>query len=97
MYCTGLRKGTEAEWDFLWTRYQAATTTPGEKNLILGALGCTTSTAVLNTYLMKSLDNTAVRAQDASTVFSAVLGASEANLNLAFEFFKKEFEKMNTA
>ncbi|XP_026285897.2 aminopeptidase N-like [Frankliniella occidentalis] len=91
VYCTGLRNGTTSDWDFLWKRY-GDTASPGERSLILGALGCTRDEGKLNEYLANSL-NGKVRAQDASAVFSSVLGGGD-NLELAFKFFKDNFKSM---
>ncbi|KAK3914740.1 Aminopeptidase N [Frankliniella fusca] len=94
VYCAGLRAGTADDWDFLWKRY-TTTTSPGERTLILGALGCTKDAAKLDEYLKLSLtpDPNKVRAQDASSVFSAVLSGGD-NLDRALKFFKDNFSTM---
>ena len=40
VYCTAIREGGEAEWEFAWARYQAANVA-AEKSRLLSALGCT--------------------------------------------------------
>lgn len=40
VYCEAIKQGGEDEWNFLWQQYKESNVGT-EKNLILGALGCT--------------------------------------------------------
>ncbi|CAG9818441.1 unnamed protein product [Phaedon cochleariae] len=71
VYCTSLKHGGEAEWDFLWKKYQTSNVAT-EKSTLLNALGCTNEIWLLKRYLEWSLNDTKIRRQDSSTVFSAV-------------------------
>lgn len=97
MYCVGVRYGSKSDWDAMWNRYLDASTTVGERSLVLGALGCSNDATTIDAYLGYSLDPTKVRAQDASAVFSAVLSGGDANLDRAFDYFIAHFDEMNTA
>lgn len=58
-----------------------------EKNSILGALGCSQQTWLLNRYLEWSLDsNSGVRKQDSSLVFTSVAGR-DVGFYIAKDFF----------
>ena len=46
VYCTAIRHGSANDWEFLWKKYLSANV-PGEKNVILSALGCSNSTEIL--------------------------------------------------
>lgn len=70
--CNAVKRGGEKEWNFLWNRYLKSNVA-NEKSSILGALGCTKQIWLLNRYLQWMLDdNSGVRRQDMSSVFSAV-------------------------
>lgn len=48
VYCTAMRKGGQAEYDFLFARYENATQMVSEQSLILTALGCASDVNLLN-------------------------------------------------
>ena len=61
VYCTGVRQGSEADWELAWARLQK-TEVLLEKQALLRALACTTNTTLLLRYLARSIDpNTLIR------------------------------------
>lgn len=85
VYCTALKHGGEEEWEFLWEKYQMSNVAT-EKNTILNALGCTQEIWILNRYLEWSLNDTKIRRQDCSTVFSTV-ARNDVGYYIAKNFF----------
>lgn len=69
--CTGIKFGSEKEWNHCWKNYQE-TQVPSEKRIMLQALGATTDSWLLQRYLLRSLDRDMVRSQDVETVIASV-------------------------
>ncbi|KAL1491457.1 hypothetical protein ABEB36_012054 [Hypothenemus hampei] len=85
IYCTALKYGGETEWNFLWQRYQQSNVAT-EKNSLLNVLGCTREVWLLNRYLNWSLDDSKIRRQDSSSVFSSV-ASNDVGTFIAKKFF----------
>ncbi|KAJ8921412.1 hypothetical protein NQ315_003030 [Exocentrus adspersus] len=85
VYCTTLKHGGEAEWEFLWKHYKNSNVAT-EKNTILSALGCTKELKLLKKYLEWSLDDAIIRRQDSSSVFAAV-ARNDVGFDIAKNFF----------
>jgi hypothetical protein len=49
VYCTAIRVGGQDEWDFAWQRYRK-TNVGSERDILLGALGCSRETWILSRY-----------------------------------------------
>ncbi|BES97198.1 aminopeptidase [Nesidiocoris tenuis] len=93
IYCTALREGGQAEWDFAWERYLNANV-GSEKALILQALGCTRETWILSRYLHRAItEASGIRKQDTATVFDTVAG-NIIGRPLAFEFVRDNWQKI---
>uniref|UniRef100_A0A146LYB5 Aminopeptidase n=3 Tax=Lygus hesperus TaxID=30085 RepID=A0A146LYB5_LYGHE len=93
IYCTALREGGQAEWDFAWERYLNANV-GSEKALILQALGCTRETWILSRYLHRAItEGSGIRKQDTATVFSTVAN-NIIGRPLAFEFVRDNWQKI---
>lgn len=90
VYCTTLKHGGEEEWEFLWKHYQNSNVAT-EKNTILSALGCTKEVPLLTRYLDWSLNDSIIRRQDSSSVFSSV-ARNDVGFTIAKNFF---YEKVN--
>ncbi|XP_031788189.1 uncharacterized protein LOC100124285 [Nasonia vitripennis] len=93
-YCTALKHGTKEDWEFLWTQYEK-TNAAAEQVVILAALGCTKDTTVLEKYLLKALTSfqeSKIRKQDISSVFSGVYSASPENAEYMLDFVEKHYE-----
>ncbi|CAK9804071.1 Aminopeptidase N [Anthophora plagiata] len=93
VYCTAIRVGGQVEWDFAWERY-LETNVGSEKDLLLRALGCTRESWLLNRYLDWTItENSGIRKQDASRVFSAV-ARNDIGQPLAFDFFRNKWSRL---
>lgn len=93
VYCTAIRVGGQVEWDFAWERY-LETNVGSEKDLLLRALGCTRESWLLNRYLDWTItENSGIRKQDASCVFSAV-ARNDIGQPLAFDFFRNKWSRL---
>ncbi|XP_052132442.1 aminopeptidase N, partial [Frankliniella occidentalis] len=93
VYCTALRKGGQAEWDFAWERY-LRTNVGSEKDLLLNALGCTRETWILGRFLERAMtDSSGIRKQDVPRVFSSVAG-SVVGQPLAVQYLRDKWERV---
>ncbi|XP_034233896.1 aminopeptidase N-like isoform X2 [Thrips palmi] len=93
VYCTALRKGGQAEWDFAWQRY-LRTNAASEKDLLLNALGCTRETWILSRFLERGMtDNSGIRKQDVARVFSSVSG-SVVGQPLAVRYLRDKWDRV---
>jgi aminopeptidase N len=85
VYCTSLREGGVAEWQFAFKQYKE-TNHASEKEILLSAMGCTTKPWLLSKYLNLTLAaDSAIRKQDGARVFSSV-AKNFAGYELAYEF-----------
>nr|CAD7259496.1 unnamed protein product [Timema shepardi] len=93
VYCSAIRVGGQDEWDFAWQRYRN-TNVGSEKDILLGALGCTRETWILSRYLEWSvLENSGIRKQDSARVFSSV-SSNPIGQPLAYNFFRNKWDKI---
>lgn len=93
MYCTAVRNGGEAEWNFLWTRYKR-TNVASVRDLILRSMTCTREVWLLIRYLDRSLNETSgIRKQDATAVFGNV-AANEVGYFVARDFFEQNIDSI---
>ncbi|XP_015519764.2 aminopeptidase N [Neodiprion lecontei] len=95
VYCTAIRVGGQAEWDFAWERYQK-TNVGSEKDLLLHALGCTRETWILSRYLNWAVtENSGIRKQDAGRVFGSVAN-NVIGQPLAFNYLRNQWKRIKT-
>ncbi|GLG93866.1 Uncharacterized protein GBIM_01196 [Gryllus bimaculatus] len=93
VYCTALRVGGQEEWDFAWQRYLAANV-GSERDLLLGALGCSRETWILSRYLEWAVTNkSGIRKQDAARVFGAV-SSNVIGQRLAYAFLRSQWDRI---
>lgn len=93
VYCTALRVGGQAEWDFAWERY-SKTNVGSEKSLLLQAMGCSRETWILSRYLDRAVSyNSGIRKQDAAAVFAAVSN-NVIGQPLAFAFIRDQWKRV---
>lgn len=92
VYCTTLKGGGEAEWDFLWQKYQNSNVAT-EKTTILSSLGCTEEIWLLSRYLEWSLNDTIIRRQDSSSVFGSV-ARNDVGYFIAKNFFYENIDEI---
>ncbi|XP_057331888.1 aminopeptidase N [Microplitis mediator] len=93
VYCTAIRTGGQAEWDFAWERYQK-TNVGSEKDLLMYALGCSREPWILSRYLeWATTENSGIRKQDTSRVFSAVAN-NAIGQPLVFSFLRNQWARL---
>lgn len=93
VYCTAIRVGGQAEWEFAWQRY-LATNVGTERDLLLGALGCTREIWLLSRYLDRALtENSGIRKQDVTRVFASVAN-NIIGQPLAFNYFRNKWTRI---
>lgn len=93
VYCSAIREGGQAEWEFAWERYLRSNV-GSEKSLLLTALACTRETWILSRYLHWSItENSGIRKQDASSVFGAV-SENVIGQPLAFAFLRDNWQRI---
>jgi len=86
VYCTSIKHGSDADWEFLWTRYKKSNVA-AEKRTILTALGCSREVWLLQRYLELTFDpKEAIRKQDSMWAFQAV-AFNEVGFLLAKKYF----------
>ncbi|XP_016952805.1 aminopeptidase Ey [Drosophila biarmipes] len=86
VYCTSIRHGSDADWEFLWMRYKKSNVA-AEKRTILTALGCSREVWLLQRYLELTFDpKEAIRKQDSMWAFQAV-AFNEVGFLLAKKYF----------
>ncbi|XP_044763232.1 aminopeptidase N-like isoform X2 [Coccinella septempunctata] len=105
VYCTAIRQGGKAEWDFAYHEYRR-TNSPTEKNVLLDALGCTKQEWLLSrmlkailegqtSYLNIVLDDEtySMRIQDADRIFESIAN-NKAGSQLAFNFLRRNWDDL---
>ncbi|XP_058813856.1 aminopeptidase N [Topomyia yanbarensis] len=93
VYCTAIKYGDQAEWDFAWERFQK-TTISSEKETLLSALGCSRETWILSRFLEFSMtDEFGIRKQDVFRVFLAV-SSNVIGQPIAFNYIRNNWKKM---
>ena len=92
-YCTAIKFGGRAEWEFAYKMSMNVTSAQHRESL-LGALGCSREPWILMRYLSFVLDpNSGIRKQDGPKVVSAVSG-HPIGRRLAFEFIMDNFDQL---
>ncbi|XP_050688585.1 aminopeptidase N-like isoform X2 [Eriocheir sinensis] len=91
VYCTGIAEGGEEAWNFGWQQY-LATNVGSEKERLLTTLGCAKEVWILSRYLdMAFTEDSGIRKQDASRVFSAV-ARNDIGRDLAWNYLRDQWE-----
>lgn len=94
VYCTSIREGGEAEWEFAYRQY-LNTTLASEKNTILDALGCSSKPWLLARYLDYMMQKeSGIRKQDGERVFRAVANNIVGH-QLAFDYLRFSWKSIN--
>ncbi|XP_054001864.1 putative aminopeptidase-2 [Hylaeus anthracinus] len=90
-YCTAIRHGTKEDWEFLWDQYFHSNFA-SDQSVILQALGCTEDNSLRERYLfnaLKSFEQSRIRKQDSTAVFSAVYGSSLSGAEFVLDFIDR--------
>ena len=85
VYGTGIKKGGEKEWSFLWDRFLKATV-DSERLKLIYALGASANEVCIKRYLNETLGDN-IRLQDVVYVYRAI-GASAPGRTFQFEWLK---------
>ncbi|XP_021941452.1 aminopeptidase N [Zootermopsis nevadensis] len=94
VYCTAISVGGQDEWDFAWQRYRK-TNVGSEKDILLGALGCSRETWILSRYLDRAVsEKSGIRKQDAARVFAAV-ASNSVGQPLAYSFLRNKWFRVH--
>ncbi|XP_028036121.1 membrane alanyl aminopeptidase-like [Bombyx mandarina] len=97
VYCNALRDGTEADFNFLYQRFQSHNVYT-EKIQILWVLGCTPHANSLNTLLNAIVqDNFIIRPQDYTNAFNNAVSGNEGNTQIAFRFIQNNLAAVTAA
>ncbi len=94
-YCNAVALGGEAEWKFVFSRYQASDVAIEKRNL-LSALTCSHKIWLLNKLLHMTVDpkhEDVIRSQDIGTVVAGV-ARNEYGRDLAFDFVRNKWEPL---
>lgn len=95
VYCTAIKYGPQAYWDFAWERYKR-TNVASEKEILLGALSCTREPWMLTRFMELALmPDSGIRKQDAISVFRAVANNPIGDL-LAFDFIRDNWDRIKS-
>ncbi|ALC47157.1 SP1029, partial [Drosophila busckii] len=86
VYCTAIRNGDDADWQFLWMRYKNSNVA-AEKRTMMAALGCSMQVWQLQRYLELTFKpEEGIRRQDSMWAFQAV-AYNEIGFHLARDYF----------
>lgn len=94
VYCNGIRQGAEVEWEFLFAKYVASSST-AEKDTIVSALGCSKVKEIVENFLAKSLaENDEIRRHHVYSVFTSVVNGNPENFDIALNFVINNFKEI---
>ncbi|MFH4978360.1 hypothetical protein AB6A40_005069 [Gnathostoma spinigerum] len=93
-YCEGVRSGAERVWNKIYDLYSRERVQV-ERERLLAALTCSRDSYTLNKLLAKAwnLNDTSIRLQDASAVFTQV-GYRDVGSKIIFDYFQDNWPKM---
>ncbi|KAJ8681952.1 hypothetical protein QAD02_017744 [Eretmocerus hayati] len=93
VYCTAVKVGGEAEWQFMWQRYLKSNV-GSEKDLLMSALGCSREVWLLSRYLDWAVtENSGIRKQDVARVFGSVSN-NIVGQRLTFDYCSNRWDKL---
>jgi hypothetical protein len=93
VYFYGILNGGVEEWDFMWDQFMK-TQVASEKYKLLYGLSAAREPWVVDRYLSYGLDETKVRSQDASYVFSYVANYNPNGRFFAWNYMTNNWEKI---
>ncbi|XP_071548141.1 aminopeptidase N-like [Panulirus ornatus] len=86
VYCAGVQRGGQNEWEFAWRQFHFATST-NQKEALGMALGCSSQAWLLSRYLEAAITGeSGLQREDIIHVFSAVIN-SDVGSFLAWQYF----------
>ncbi|CAH2240695.1 jg6648 [Pararge aegeria aegeria] len=98
VYCSGLRQGTAADFNYFWSRYETEDLA-SEIVVMINAAGCTSDQPSLEKFLnaIVSVDNIYVRPQDWSAAWSSAASGNPENPMRIFEWLTKNVDEVKSA
>ncbi|XP_074862608.1 aminopeptidase N isoform X2 [Carettochelys insculpta] len=94
IYCSAVRSGGEADWDFVWRMFKEATVV-AEADKLRSALACSTEPWILRRYLQYTLDPTKIRKQDATSTINSI-ASNVVGQSLAWDFIRANWRVLFT-
>jgi aminopeptidase N len=91
VYCTAIRYGGVAEWDFAFQQFQSTDSFQHQQMLRYG-MSCSNDAWVINRYIDYVLDPTVIRKQDQSATFGFI-GEHETNKYLVWAYAVNNWDK----
>lgn len=97
LYCAALRSGDRSDYESVWDRLLASNS-QDYRNILINALGCTSTDALLQEFLNSSLNSTnsgdfEYRTGEHIRIFNAVYQSGIQGLNLAVPFLTSHLEE----
>uniref|UniRef100_H2XYF3 Aminopeptidase n=1 Tax=Ciona intestinalis TaxID=7719 RepID=H2XYF3_CIOIN len=92
VYCTAIREGGIAEWDFMWGQYLVTQNAQLQTSLRYG-LSCSKDAWILNRYIEYAMDSTLVRKQDVSNTLYYI-SSKEHGKYVAWSFAANNWERL---
>ncbi|XP_078492244.1 solute carrier organic anion transporter family member 4A1 [Ciona intestinalis] len=92
VYCTAIREGGLAEWDFMWAQYLVTQNAQLQTSLRYG-LSCSKDAWILNRYIEYAMDSTLVRKQDVSNTLYYI-SSKEHGKYVAWSFAANNWERL---
>lgn len=95
VYCTAMREGNDADFDFLFKKYQAETVAT-EETLILNSLGCVKNQNLVKKYY-EIIISDQVRRQDKSAALSSLYTENNENVEYVFDLIAADVDALQRA
>ncbi|XP_056008322.1 putative aminopeptidase-2 isoform X2 [Ostrea edulis] len=90
VYCTAIKQGGQAEWDFAYSQYKSSQVA-SERAKLLSALSCTRVPWLLKRFLEYAVTDGEVRKQDGTSVIAAV-GRNVIGRPIAWNFVRSRWD-----
>ncbi|CAK1599082.1 unnamed protein product [Parnassius mnemosyne] len=94
VYCTGLREGDAADYNFLYQKYNTSENT-ADMVVMLRALACTKDRASLEHYMFQTMYNDRIRIHDRTNAFQYALQGNSENLPIVLNFLYNNFQAIS--
>lgn len=97
LYCAALRNGDRYDYEFVWNRLLTLNN-QDYRNMLINALGCTSTNVLLQEFLNSSLNSTnsgdlVYRTGEHIRIFNAVYQSGFQGLNIALAFLRTNLEE----
>jgi len=94
-YCTAIRAGGVAEWDYAWEQYLKSNSAQHQSSLRYG-MSCSEEPWIINRYIERVMNSDYVRFQDQSATLSYI-GRHESSKYLAWAFAVNNYDRFTDA